>query len=545
MKNHVFSWIWKNGRKSVPFIVFLTVLSIVLSLISLQFAMVSRSVINIAMKTAEGSLLGECLRLVGLLLGMLVLQIAINYANVHANSRFEIELKRSVFRTLIGKDYLSAAKYHSGELLNRINSDVSVIVNGIITIIPALALFLTSIVGAFYYLFSIDRMLAVIILCVGPLVVVGARLYSRRYKVLHKECQAAAGKTNSFMLEILQNLLVVKSFSNEGPVLDRAEELQRENYRLKVRRTTVSVFAHIGMFLIFNAGQYFSLAYCAFRLATGALSYGDVMAVWQLVGQIQSPFKSISGLVPKFFEVIASVERLLELENLPAEKDTGDALPPDIYSHMEALVCRGVRFAYNQDNVVSNVDFVIHKGECVVVAGESGAGKSTAVKLLLGIFEPQSGEMYIQTRDGNVRIGKATRPLFAYVPQGNLILSGTIRENICFGAGDAPEEKIIESAKVAQIWDFISSLEHGLDTVVGEKGLGLSEGQAQRISIARALLYGAPVLLLDEATSALDSATETALLDAVRQMTDKTCIIVSHKQAAFEICDKVVRIEKA
>lgn len=545
MKNHVFSWIWKNGRKSVPFIVFLTVLSIVLSLISLQFAMVSRSVINIAMKTAEGSLLGECLRLVGLLLGMLVLQIAINYANVHANSRFEIELKRSVFRTLIGKDYLSAAKYHSGELLNRINSDVSVIVNGIITIIPALALFLTSIVGAFYYLFSIDRMLAVIILCVGPLVVVGARLYSRRYKVLHKECQAAAGKTNSFMLEILQNLLVVKSFSNEGPVLDRAEELQRENYRLKVRRTTVSVFAHIGMFLIFNAGQYFSLAYCAFRLATGALSYGDVMAVWQLVGQIQSPFKSISGLVPKFFEVIASVERLLELENLPAEKDTGDALPPDIYSHMEALVCRGVRFAYNQDNVVSNVDFVIHKGECVVVAGESGAGKSTAVKLLLGIFEPQSGEMYIQTRGGNVRIGKATRPLFAYVPQGNLILSGTIRENICFGAGDAPEEKIIESAKVAQIWDFISSLEHGLDTVVGEKGLGLSEGQAQRISIARALLYGAPVLLLDEATSALDSATETALLDAVRQMTDKTCIIVSHKQAAFEICDKVVRIEKA
>lgn len=545
MKNHVFSWIWKNGRKSVPFIVFLTVLSIVLSLISLQFAMVSRSVINIAMKTAEGSLLGECLRLVGLLLGMLVLQIAINYANVHANSRFEIELKRSVFRTLIGKDYLSAAKYHSGELLNRINSDVSVIVNGIITIIPALALFLTSIVGAFYYLFSIDRMLAVIILCVGPLVVVGARLYSRRYKVLHKECQAAAGKTNSFMLEILQNLLVVKSFSNEGPVLDRAEELQRENYRLKVRRTTVSVFAHIGMFLIFNAGQYFSLAYCAFRLATGVLSYGDVMAVWQLVGQIQSPFKSISGLVPKFFEVIASVERLLELENLPAEKDTGDALPPDIYSHMEALVCRGVRFAYNQDNVVSNVDFVIHKGECVVVAGESGAGKSTAVKLLLGIFEPQSGEMYIQTRDGNVRIGKATRPLFAYVPQGNLILSGTIRENICFGAGDAPEEKIIESAKVAQIWDFISSLEHGLDTVVGEKGLGLSEGQAQRISIARALLYGAPVLLLDEATSALDSATETALLDAVRQMTDKTCIIVSHKQAAFEICDKVVRIEKA
>lgn len=168
MKNQVFRWIWKNGRKSVPFIIFLTVLSIVLSLVSLQFAMVSRSVINIAMRTSQGSLLRECFRLAGLLLGMLVLQIAINYANVHANSRFEIDLKRSVFRTLINRDYLSVAKYHSGELLNRINSDVSVIVNGIITIIPALALFLTSIIGAFCYLFSIDRTLAVVILCAGP-----------------------------------------------------------------------------------------------------------------------------------------------------------------------------------------------------------------------------------------------------------------------------------------------------------------------------------------------------------------------------------------
>ena len=544
VKNHVFQWIWKNGRKNLPFILLLTVLSIALSLLSLQFAMVSRSVINIAMGTAQGSLAAECVRLAGLLLAMLALQIAVNYTNVHANSRFEIGLKRSVFRTLINKDYLSVAQYHSGELLNRINSDVSVIVNGIITIIPALALFLTSIIGAFFLLFSIDRTLAVVILCAGPFVVLGARLYSRRYKALHKECQAAAGKTNSFMLEILQNLLVVKSFSNEGAVLDRAEGLQRENYRLKVKRTTISVLAHVGMFLIFNAGQYFSLAYCAFRLAVGALSYGDVMAVWQLVGQIQSPFKNISGLVPKFFEVTASVERLLELEDLPREQETGGAMPADIYSRMETLTAKDVRFAYNKDNVVANVNFTIPKGQCVVVAGESGAGKSTAVKMLLGIFQPQAGELYIQTKDGRIQIGKSTRPLFAYVPQGNLILSGTIRENICFGTENPTEEKIIESAKVAQIWDFIAGLELGLDTVIGEKGLGLSEGQAQRISIARALLYGAPVLLLDEATSALDSATEAALLEAVRRMTDKTCILVSHKQAAFEICDQVIYIEK-
>lgn len=526
------------------FITVLTVLSIALSLLSLQFVLASKNVINIAVGQLEGVLLHACLYLAFLLLVRLVLQILVNYANVHAHSRFEIELKRHVFKTLINKDYLAVSQYHSGELLNRINSDVSVIVNGIITIIPAFALFSTSIIGGFWVLFGIDRFLALLILAVGPFVILGARIYSRRYKALHKECQAAEGKTKSFMLEILQNILVVKSFSNEGVVLDKSEALQRNNYRLKVKRTTVSVVAHIGIFLVFNAGYYFALAYCAFRLSKGQLTYGDLMAVLQLVNQIQSPFKDISGLVPRIFEVAASVERLMELEALRDEADTGGALPAGIYQDMEELVFQDVTFSYNADSVVADMDFSIHKGECVVVAGESGVGKSTAIKLLLGILAPDSGSIYLKAGQQAIKLGKATRELFAYVPQGNLILSGTIRENICFAREDATEEEIIKSAQIAQIWEFISSLEDGLDTVIGEKGLGLSEGQVQRISIARALLYGAPILLLDESTSALDSQTEAALLQAVRGMTDKTCIIVSHKQAAFDICDKVVYINK-
>ena len=526
------------------FIVLLTVLSIALSLLSLQFVTASRNVINIAVGQMDGVLRSACLYLVVLLLVRLFLQISINYANVHANSRFEIELKRHVFKTLINKDYLAVSQFHSGELLNRINSDVSVIVNGIVTIIPAFALFATSLVGGFWMLYSIDRFLALLILAVGPLVFLGARVYSKRYKVLHKDCQEAEGKTKSFMLEVLQNILVVKSFSNENVVLDKSEELQRNNYRLKVKRTTVSVFAHVGIFLVFNAGYYFALAYCAYRLSAGQLTYGDLMAVLQLVNQIQSPFKNISGLVPRIFEVAASVERLMELEGLREESRTGRSLPQTAYEEMEALVFENVTFSYNADSVVADMNFSINKGECVVVAGESGVGKSTAMKLLLGILEPDCGSIYLKTHREKIKLGRATRELFAYVPQGNLILSGTIRENICFARADAAEAEIIQCAKIAQIWDFISSLEEGLDTVIGEKGLGLSEGQAQRISIARALLYGAPVLLLDESTSALDSQTEAALLQAVRGMTDKTCVIVSHKQAAFDICDKVVYINK-
>lgn len=545
MNKRALKWIYTYGRGSFWIIALMTALGSVLSLVTLSFVGVSKTLINIATGQQTGHMFETAMFLAALLGLRLIIQISVNFLNVHASSRLEISLKRHVFKLLINKDYLSVAKYHSGELLNRLNSDVSVIVNGIITILPSAAIFITSIVGAFVYLFTIDKFLAVIILAVGPMVAVGARLYSRRYKALHKSCQQADGKTKSFMLEILQNLLVVKSFSSENAVLDKSEELQKNSYRLRVRRTKISVVAHVGMFLIFNAGYYFAFAYGAYQIAAGRLNFGEFTAVLQLVNQIQAPFKDISSLVPQFFSVIASVERLLEIEDISNEPDVNMIEDANkLYDDMEEIVFDNVEFSYSDDSVVSGINMRIGKGECVVIGGESGAGKSTAIKLLLGILNPSKGSIYISTKKGKVIVGKKTRPMFSYVPQGNLIFSGTIRENITFACGNASEEDIKKSAEIAQIWDFIQSLDEGLETVIGEKGLGLSEGQAQRISIARAILYDAPILLLDESTSALDSVTEAALLKAVREMTDKTCVIISHKQAAFEICDHAEYVNK-
>ena len=545
MEKKSLKWLYKNGKSSIPAMVLLSVFSASLSLLSLRFVEASRSLINIAIGSAEGSFRNAVLLLLCLLGLQLVLQIGINFLQVHASARLEISLKQKIFRRLIRKEYLAVSKFHSGELLNRLNSDISVIVNGIVTVIPAAVLFLTSIVGGFIMLYSIDRVLAGLILAIGPFVFIGARLYSRRYKALHKKCQEADGKTKSFMLEILQNLLVVKSFGNETPVMEKSSGLQNESYRLRIKRTKVSVVAHVGLFLIFNAGYYFAVAFGAYRLSTGTgINFGDFTAILQLVNQIQSPFKQIASLIPQVFSTIASAERMLELEELAEEKEEKSVNAREVYRGLEEIVFDHVSFSYNQDSTVSGIDMHIKKGEHVVVAGESGAGKSTAVKLLLSIFQPQEGKIYLKTKNGNIPVSCQTRSLFAYVPQGNLILSGTIRENITFACGAASEEEIIKSAKIAQIWDFIESLEDGLDTKIGEKGLGLSEGQAQRIAIARAILYDAPVLLLDEATSALDSDTEIALLRAIRSMTDKTCILVSHKKAAFEICDRVLYVEK-
>lgn len=542
--SRTWSWIVENGKKSFPVIVLLSIISMALSLIQVRFATASKEVMDIATHQAEGVLSAAFLTLVVLLVVRLIMQIMVNYLNVHACSRFEISLKRHIFSILLKKDYLSVAGFHSGELMNRIDSDVSVIVNGIIDILPYAVMFLTSIIGAFFVLYKIDGTLALIILCIGPVVGVGARIYSAKYKKMHKLCQEYDGKTKSFMLEILQNLLVVKSFGCEEKMLDKSEVLQTRSYKLRIKRVTVSVFAQIGMFLIFNAGYYFAMAYAAYKLSIHELTYGDVTAILALVSQIQSPFKSISSLIPKAFAVVASVERLLELEDVKDEALSGEEIPEDAYEKMDSIVFDNVTFAYSDDAVVSGINISVKKGECAVIAGESGAGKSTAIKLLLGIMQPKEGRIYLKYDNKNLEIGRNTRRLFAYVPQGNLILSGTIRENIAFARDDATEEEIINAAKIAQIWDFIKTLDKGLDTEIGEKGLGLSEGQAQRISIARAILHDAPILLLDESTSALDSQTEKQLLSAIREMTDKTCVIVSHKQAAFDICDKVIYIEK-
>jgi len=535
---NVYKWILSNGKKSVPSIVLLTIVAIANTLLGLRFTIVSKAVIDIATGQQEGFLMHSCIELVIMLVIQLIMQISINFINVQANAKLDIELKRSVFRTLIGKDYLSVTKYHSGELLNRLTSDINIITNGIITIVPHVCLLLTSIVGSFIILFNLDRTFAMLVLLLGPTLVICGRLYSKRYKQLHKDCQQADGRTRSFMQEALQNILVIKSFNNQNNILDHSEDLQKNAYKLKLKRVKISIVAHVCMYIAFNAGYYFALAYGAYKLSQNLITFGTVTAMLQLVGKIQTPFKDISSIIPQFFSVTASVERINELEDMKNEETTDVSCT---YDEMESIVYENVVFGYDKDKVIlNNASFEIKKGEFAVIGGESGIGKSTAIKLLLGIMKPDSGRIYIKTGNGELITGTGSRGLFAYVPQGNLILSGTIRENVTFGNKEADDSAVINALKLAQIWDYVEKLPKGLDTVLGEKGLGLSEGQVQRISIARALLYDAPVLLLDESTSALDSKTEAELLKTLKEMTDKTVIIISHKKAAFDVCDKVI-----
>ena len=538
---HTFRWIY-NSAKGILFpLAIMVALCAALSFVSVGFALASRSVIDTATGQLAGSLMESCLNLVLLIVLQLALQVVISRLEVVLSGKLEIRLKENLFCKLLRKDWQAVSRYHSGELLNRITSDVNVIVGGVTTIAPDFVSMLVRIITSFVVLFMLAPVLSVCILALGPVIVIFGRIYSRRVKLLHKQCQESDGVTRSYMQEMLQNIIVVKSFGNEEKVAERSHDLQLTNYRLKLKRNAISILANVCLFLIFTAGYYVTLGWGAFQLSAGLLSFGTLTAMLQLVSQIQTPFRNMSGLLTKTFSMFASAERIMELEAMEQEEQDHDYSAK--YPLISQLVVDKVTFAYQDTDILCKSSLTVKKGEFVAIAGMSGIGKSTLLKLMIGLIKPDEGEIYFTCEGKKISAGADTRSYFSYVPQGNMILSGSIRDNIRFYRDGISDGEIERCAAIAQMKDFVDALPDGLDTVLKEGGEGLSEGQIQRIAIARALLRDAPMLLLDEATSALDEATERAVLEQLKALTDKSCIIVSHKKAAFEVCDKVVRIE--
>ena len=537
-------WIVRVSKPIIPLLVLITVLSVVLACFGTLLAFVSKEVIDVATKQAEGSLKEQIITL-SVVIGMQIfLQAVISALNVRASGRLLIGLKNHIFSSILKKDWQTISTYHSGELLNRINNDTNVIMQAVINIIPSLLSLVARISVSFGYLFVIDPSFALLMLIVGPTILICARVYSKKMKLYHKKYQDANGKTISFMQESIQNLLMVKSFCSEKYMTKKADELQNIGYRINLKRNKISIIANTGLFIIFYASYYLALAWGAYRLSAGAITFGTMTAFLQLINQIQSPFMNLSGLLPQYYAMIASSERLIEIEKLTDEPEVAGNIDTEtLYSDLEYICAKNISFSYDGDEIFKNASVSLEKGKFIAIAGSSGIGKSTLLKLFLGIIKPTDGQIVFKTKSGSQYVAdKSMRRLFSYVPQGNMILSGTIRDNIVFAEKSASDEEIIKCAKLAEIWDFIDSLDDGLDTIIGERGLGLSEGQVQRIAIARALLCDSRILLLDESTSALDEKTEAAVLKNLKSLKNITCIIISHRPAALEICDKTLYI---
>ncbi len=539
-------WICRCSGNQFHIMVILILINALYAGCGVVFALACKSLVDTAFKGEGFILLWKGLYLLLVILFQFILRILSRMLEVRIQGRMEMYSKTTLFEKLLKKDYTEVKTYHSGELLNRLTADITIISEGVATILPQFSGQLTRLAGALAVLCVIDSKFTLAFLFGGLIIFLSSRYFRNKLKDLHKRMQERDGLVRSFLQEAFEDLLIIKIYGIEERMKQRAVELQTEHYIAKMAKNKVSIYANTGFSMLFALGYLYALLWGSFQIVTNAISFGTLTAILQLVGQIQVPFSGLSGLMPKIYGVIASAERIMELEALPDEIEINtkevDAL--SLYNELQTINLNEVSFCYDREYVLHKVNLIINKGDLVLITGRSGIGKSTLLKLILGVLIPLEGEISVYLNNGSrILIDRYIRKLFAYVPQRNLMLSGTIRENITLFNTHITKEKLIKAAKLSCSMEFIEALPLGFETVIGEKGQGLSEGQLQRIAIARAILCEAPVLLLDEATSALDETTEVKLLNNIKEMTDKTCILISHKKAALDVCNKTIHIE--
>ena len=534
-------WIYCRIRRYIPLTAAVSVVSALSALSFVALALITKRVMDIATGDTSGSLLKSGILLFAVIAIQVLLSAAQSILNAYSNGKQTIAFRNYLFGVLCRKKYADISAYHSGDILNRFTSDIDTVVTSSVNIIPNVVSIATKIVaGIGTMLFMNPYIAAAVLLCGVTFPAIG-RAINKRYKYMHKECQRTEGRTRAFLQECFENIVVIKTFISEAPFIKKLDSYMDDNFRLKIKRTSISVMANISLYALFTAGYYAVLLWGAGGLSGGTLTYGTLMAFLQLISQLRAPLQNVSGILPQYYSALASAERLMELEGaadepFPAAAERLEKIKEDF----RTLEIKNLFFGYAGESVLRDFSLCAKRGNITAITGESGSGKSTLFKLILGLYEPQSGSITI---NGEIPLDASLRGLFAYVPQGNMVLSGTVRENITMNNRTVTDEQIERAARAAEIYDYIISLPDGFETHLAERGAGLSEGQIQRISIARALLTNAPILLLDEATSALDEETETGVLANIKSMTDKTVLFITHRNTSLRVCDRIVHVE--
>ena len=559
-KENTIKWLWEVPEKKKFYILLLTIFQSLIGASGVLYAFLMKNIVDTAAAHAKQDFYKNIIFIITLTVAQIAFRAFIRKLEELSRSTFENIFKKRLLRNIMRKDFGKINAVHSGEWLNRLTNDTVVVATNYTDIIPGLSGMIVKLVSAFVMMIVLDRRFALIIVPGG--IVLGILTYAFRkvLKRLHKNMQEKDGKLRIFLQERISSMMIIRSFAAENQIEEEADEKMTEHKAARMRKNRFSNVCNIGFAAAMNGMYLFGTIYCGYGILVGTLSYGMLTAITQLISQIQAPFANITGYLPKFYTMTASAERLMEIEKF------GDDLSENTFSLSEIndiyngkMKCIGLKnadFTYysaagnlesltkeNQPEVLNNISFTINKGEYVALTGHSGCGKSTALKLLMCIYKLDGGERFITYNDGTTHeLNSEYHRLFAYIPQGNQLMSGTVRDIVSFAdkSQSDNDEKIMKALEIACAGEFISGLENGIDTLLGERGAGLSEGQMQRIAVARAIFSDSPVLLLDESTSALDQKSEEQLLKNLREMTDKTVIIITHRPAALEICDRIL-----
>ena len=543
-------WIYRVCGSAIWWTILLTLIRFLQGGICIAYAYGLKRVVD----CAQAGLGAAFYRQLGLFVGLVVITLALQalgrYVLEKSKANLDKAFRMHTFTRLLSRDYAKVTGTHTGEWMNRLTSDTSVVSTAVATILPEVTGSVTRILGALVSLLGIAPKIVYILLPCGLAMMLFSYVVRKWLKRYHKQMQEADGKARSFMQERLYSLLVVRTFTQETATAQMAAAHMDDWVCARMRRLHLANLSQSLLAAAVHGAQVLGIGVCGWGILNGIMSYGTMSSTLYLINQFETPFAAISGYLSRYYAMLASAERLMEVDALtpdsvctPLDGQTVRKYYEDAFG---SLGLEHTSFAYEDGQehmVLEDFSLDIRKGEFVAFTGESGCGKSTVLKVLLNLYPLQKGELYLQDGDGSYRtLDAGWRGLFAYVPQGNQLLSGTIRETITFWDSDlmTQEARIYEALRVACAEDFVKELPKGLDTVLGERGSGLSEGQMQRLSVARAVLSGRPILLLDEATSALDGATEEQLLKNLRAMTDRTVLIVTHREAALEFCDKQI-----
>ena len=532
-RNNAIKWLYAVPEKKKLYILALMIVQALNGGSGVVYALFLRNIVDNATAQNKSGFWTSVFLTVLLVLVQIGLRAVIRWLNELSKATFENLFKARLIQNILRKDYASISAVHSGEWLNRLTNDTVVIANSYVEILPGLVGMVVKMISAVIMIIALDWRFACVLVPCGILLLFLTYAFRKTLKNLHKQVQEKDGKLRIFLQEHISSLMMIRSFAVEQQTEDESIERMTAHKTARMKKNHFSNFCNVGFGLAMNGMYLFGAVYCGYGILFGTISYGTLTAITQLISQIQSPFANITGYLPRFYAMTASAERLMEIENF---QDDAENPAIDIESvkkfyseKLKDFGLRNVNFTYypSVDSitelsketmlaVLKNVTLEIQKGEYVAFTGHSGCGKSTVLKLLMSIYQPDSGERYLtDTENTEIPLTPEWHRLFAYVPQGNQLMSGTIREIVTFADKFSlhDNERIGKALKIACAEKFVNELENGMDTLLGERGTGLSEGQMQRIAVARAVFSESPVLILDEATSSLDEQTEAELLE--------------------------------
>ena len=547
-------WLLEAIKGKKRYVAAETLLQALVGLEYICYSLLFREMIDRAVAKDTPGFFRFLLILAAVALSQIILRAIIRRLDEYTCALLENTLKERLFSTLLTREYACVTARHSGQWMNRLTSDTVVVAMGIAQIIPNIGGMAVKMVGAFCVILTMQPIFGLLVVPGGLIIIAFGYVIRPAMKRLHRRIQESDGDVRTVMQERLDNLLIVDAYSQQTRSVELARDRMDVHRRARMKRNLLNNLNQV-CFGVAMQGMYILAAgYSAWGILNGTVSYGTMTAMLQMISYLQAPFSGLGGYFTQWYSMLSSAERLMEVEQLPEDQaaERGDPAESLAYYQRDfhAIRLENLVFSYVEREAGEELsvtiryeDQLLQKGEFISLAGQSGCGKSTLLKLLLNIHKPESGRILLCGREER-ELTSADRGLFAYVPQGNMLMSGTIRQVIAFydEKSMAREEDMRLALRIACAEEFVDALPQGLDTLLGEHGSGLSEGQIQRIALARAIFSGRPILLLDEATSALDERTEAAVLDNLKTMTDKTVLIVTHRPRACQVCDRVIQM---